>query len=493
MSTQINVTVDSGGLSERVKQQQLAARQAQLEKERTINLSAEALDKRVAAQAAKGLSLEGQPLNSAGSKQPQIQRRPAANRFGAEETVSMGWLCVGPNDWRTGSNSNQITTIEGTNQGRALAISSTDATYWLQINGIPETSATGDFAPGNPTVYSAPFSTPYFVQRSWNNYTYDVLPLGKGNYMVLLRYEKAYSRVRWNFVSSNPNTYAIDMSPYSGISTHYQAFVVGKSSVRQINTIAQQTKTYLDSKVARAVPVTVGNYYLSVSANSNAIYGVSDWPPDGFPSNFGLAQSFSFQLAANRAGNPNAYPYSGWYVGRMPFATGPVPLGFASPAVYSKYTNYADWTDVTPTATNNFGTNAYDTWFAGLANAVPEDKIKNALGHSRETDSSFYSNTFSLPVYTWQQGNPVGNQWIFGPAGNPPRPSITDPLYWKAFKTLSFSPSALPVPALPSYSTDAGGVSSPQSILLTVTDWGAPSYCRQQALALGFTSADLTP
>ncbi len=80
MSTQINITVDSGGLTDRAKQQQQAARQAQLEKERTLNLSAEALDKRVAAQAAKGLSVDGQPLNSSGFKQPQIERRPAATR-----------------------------------------------------------------------------------------------------------------------------------------------------------------------------------------------------------------------------------------------------------------------------------------------------------------------------------------------------------------------------------------------------------------------------
>jgi hypothetical protein len=82
MSTQINIRVDSGGLSDRAKQQQQAARQAQLEKERTLNLSAEALNKRTAAQAAKGLSIDGQPLYNPAFKQPDIERRPAANRFG---------------------------------------------------------------------------------------------------------------------------------------------------------------------------------------------------------------------------------------------------------------------------------------------------------------------------------------------------------------------------------------------------------------------------
>ena len=80
MSTQINVTVGSGGLSDKAKQLQAAARQAQLEKERTLDLSAEALDKRIAAQAAKGLSVDGKPLYSVPTQLPEIERRPAANR-----------------------------------------------------------------------------------------------------------------------------------------------------------------------------------------------------------------------------------------------------------------------------------------------------------------------------------------------------------------------------------------------------------------------------
>jgi hypothetical protein len=80
VSTQINVTVGSGGLSDKARQLQTAARQAQLEKERTINLSAEALDKRVAAQAAKGLSPDGLPLYGTSFKQTEIERRPAASR-----------------------------------------------------------------------------------------------------------------------------------------------------------------------------------------------------------------------------------------------------------------------------------------------------------------------------------------------------------------------------------------------------------------------------
>jgi hypothetical protein len=497
MSTNINISVGDNKLLDQARLQQNASRQAQLQKEANKRLEAQATDARTKELAALGLDANGSPLTGSRFQVPQIERKPAANRFG-EETVSMGWLAVGPNDWRTGSNSNQITTIQGSNLGRTLAISSTDATYWLQLDGIPETRATGAFTPGNPTVYSAPFNTPYFTQRTWDSSTFKVLPLGKGNYMIVIRYEMAYSRVRWNDITPDfVANYAIDMNEYSGISKHYQAFVVSKSSVRQVENVPEQVKIYMDGRVARAVPVSVGNYYYTTIVDGQLVYGyygVSDWPaPAPYTLSWGNVDSFSATLAANRAGNPNAYPLSGWYVGRMPVRTGPVSLDFGSPAVYSRYTNYSDWTDIVPTATNNYGIDDYDAWFLGLASAVPENKIKNTLGYSRETNSAFYLNAFTLPVYKWQQNKPTENEWFFGPADNPPRPSITDPLYWKEFKILSFSPLALPVPTLPSYSNDTGGVSVPQRFLLTVTDWGAPSYCRQQALALGFTSSDLTP
>jgi hypothetical protein len=78
MTTNINIKVVSDGLTDKIKKQQDYARLAQAEKERTVNLSAEALDKRTAAQAAKGLSLDGRPLSNSSFAQPTIERNPAA-------------------------------------------------------------------------------------------------------------------------------------------------------------------------------------------------------------------------------------------------------------------------------------------------------------------------------------------------------------------------------------------------------------------------------
>ena len=81
MSTQINVTVGSGGLSDKARQLQTAARQAQLQKEATLRLEAQATAARTTALAAQGRDADGNLITGAPFTQPQIDRRPAANRI----------------------------------------------------------------------------------------------------------------------------------------------------------------------------------------------------------------------------------------------------------------------------------------------------------------------------------------------------------------------------------------------------------------------------
>jgi hypothetical protein len=95
VSTQINVTVDSGGLRARAKQQQNAARQAQLERERTQLVEAEGRAQREAQRAAEGRGPDGQSLYGNPLEQPQIDRRPAANRTISRRRSTMtNWPCV---------------------------------------------------------------------------------------------------------------------------------------------------------------------------------------------------------------------------------------------------------------------------------------------------------------------------------------------------------------------------------------------------------------
>jgi hypothetical protein len=89
VSTQINVTVGSGGLSDKARQLQTAARQAQLEKERQQRLELEGTEQRNAKLKAEGKAPDGSPLYGAIFQQPQIDRRPAATRTGGKDV----WIC----------------------------------------------------------------------------------------------------------------------------------------------------------------------------------------------------------------------------------------------------------------------------------------------------------------------------------------------------------------------------------------------------------------
>jgi hypothetical protein len=92
VSTQINVTVGSGGLSDKAKQLQAAARQAQLEKERTAQIEADGTEQRNARLAANGQAPDGTSLYGVPTVVPFAERRPAANRPGAAYPVANGYF-----------------------------------------------------------------------------------------------------------------------------------------------------------------------------------------------------------------------------------------------------------------------------------------------------------------------------------------------------------------------------------------------------------------
>jgi hypothetical protein len=88
MSTNINIMVGDKALLDRAKQQQTANRQAQLQKEATLRLEAEAT---AAALANQGRDANGDLITGAPFTQPEIDRRPAASRSDPEK-VGYFWL-----------------------------------------------------------------------------------------------------------------------------------------------------------------------------------------------------------------------------------------------------------------------------------------------------------------------------------------------------------------------------------------------------------------
>jgi hypothetical protein len=80
VSTNINITVGDNALLDAARQQQVANRQGQLQKEASLRLEAQATAARTTALAAQGRDANGNPIFGAHLSQPQIERRPTANR-----------------------------------------------------------------------------------------------------------------------------------------------------------------------------------------------------------------------------------------------------------------------------------------------------------------------------------------------------------------------------------------------------------------------------
>jgi hypothetical protein len=80
MSTNINIAVGDNALLDRARQQQSANRQAQLNREASTRLEAQATAARTTALATQGRDANGNPITGAFFTPTQIERRPAANR-----------------------------------------------------------------------------------------------------------------------------------------------------------------------------------------------------------------------------------------------------------------------------------------------------------------------------------------------------------------------------------------------------------------------------
>jgi hypothetical protein len=80
VSTNINITVGDNALLDAAKLQQQANRQAQLNREASKRLEAQATAARTAALATQGRDANGNLISGAPFTQPQIERRPTANR-----------------------------------------------------------------------------------------------------------------------------------------------------------------------------------------------------------------------------------------------------------------------------------------------------------------------------------------------------------------------------------------------------------------------------
>ncbi len=217
MSTQINVTVGSGGLPEKAKQQQQAARQAQLEKERQQRIETQGQEQRTANLAAAGRAPDGTLLFGPGFKQPEVERRPAANRQESTK-VGHGWFQTDSSSFETivypglvvSGGQNSVTT------GASFFIARGQNNLTLRAGDGLDSQGIGTFQytipdPSTDGYEWNPSISAFFYNSAWFPYAYGprtarwaeshetvaftmALPAGNGSFVLLVFYrDLAYS------------------------------------------------------------------------------------------------------------------------------------------------------------------------------------------------------------------------------------------------------------------------------------------------------------
>ena len=505
MSTNINISVGDNKLLEQARLQQAASRQVQLEREASQRLEAQASAERTKALATQGLDANGNPLTGASFQAPQVERRPAANRFG-KESVTMSWIVIGSNNWFGRITSDATGTIiraldptyTGTNNGRSLCISSTDGTYWHNLFNIEELRAPFGFLPGQSTSYGETNETNR-LDTGINNYVFDLFPVGKGAFIVALKFTLAYQKAIWQFTSFDPgppplSSYTVVLDEATPVITLYKSFLVSKSSVKEVDT-PQNVKTYLDNKFR---PIIATSRTLRTYTTGTLIeQRTNPDPSKTLLAEWGSVQAFDY--VQGFVGQNLTNWLNGWWQKAMPSPgtlSGKNAVIHSAPVAYariadtdSNWQNYFNPVDSNGVVTNNF--TSYFNWIVATYEQQ-QSKMKKPIAYYMDSYSSFFAApmTTPLPVYQALTARPTGYEWAQGIFPTIP-PS--DQSYWKLFKTLTFNAEALPMPTVPSVSSNDSGGPGPDQYFCVTTDWGDPNYCRQQALALGFTNADLTP
>jgi hypothetical protein len=497
MSTQINVTVGSGGLPEKAKQQQQAARQAQLEKQRQQRIEAQGQQHRSAALAAEGRASDGSPLYGSSFKQPDIGRRPAANRQLFEHYVAeKGSTFV--TQTRSGSidlvfvrtNGNQYTfhladtfaypdtdnTTNAFGQFNPYNFADVQVTY-----DPPEAEFLADEDYWNPDAFASPPEPPpppwgmsysrtttythaetfqdvdyWNLQLPLKRDAYILASIGKGERFrneTIVTYTENHSYVFFELdTNGNPVYYhnyttdwTSDITQQSDSFNWVKCIYVNDQTCREISSpqiLYELFKDYLEEPSASITWVydTATNY---IKGQNNGVYIIGPY-----------ADRLSFGV------------YSRSY--------------FSGPYWFNRYRLWAFF------ATNDEENYAITT--PGIYKALqisPTDPRFDFTNDAALTNVSYVVNEFYEGSYANLPKFGLQTRYIFIPE--------YAPKYYRHDRTKQ----------RPTYNGNLTGadlaqlVESPKVRTINrqglVWDWNNPAYCRQQLLALGFTEADLTP
>ena len=516
MSTKINVTVDSGGLSDRAKQQQQAARQAQLEKERQQRIEEQGTEQRTAAQATQGRAADGTPLYSTGFKQPTSERRPAANRgeslpsytvtrvvdrfqlvdvgYRLLESFDDGWDFSYVIDFPMQYDIQflfdtspevvvvQLPLFSGVNRGPwyETFLSENErvnpADPWpanFPKNGQPSPIRGDTFDPSIGSVtekITEKFNQTPFVSGT----NYKVLPINNdlsicvahGYYNQAIVNKQVYYEVKVEAIFAYTQEEGDPPVLYSYYWINETPTVFENTASIEFFDQVNFCKCFLVSasqKTAREIstPAAVRNAVKDT-------YGYSYYlQPGNIQTRF--LQKYSFGVLS-----PNDSSYTGSVtVTRLNSSATELilsnnPVGLISYGTSSE--------NLPTTAAKNPTTPGVYTWFA-LGNNRPANNNPNL------TDAAWVKANYLANVETPKYG--VRAQLYTE------TPETVDPydFSWNTVSPLTNNPAEV------INKVKKSGIPQNGSTLFDTRtwDWGNPEYCRQQALALGFTEADLTP
>jgi hypothetical protein len=431
VSTQINVTVDSGGLRARARQLQNAARQAQLERERNQRLEAESQRQRDAKQADEGKTPDGRSPTSTGTPAPEIYDYPAANRIVSGAVSGVEWrITFSP------LNTTPMTSL--------------DETEFMTLTvGPPGHAVTASV--DIPNSRRQPGVAPYWDLIIREDRLFS-LPLGKNTCLFIFHR---------NFLRS------IDFTSIGGSKESFPvhdtfAFVVSPTAARLVNA-PDALKANLDEVYPR---VTVNSTREQILVQAPGGQVISSVTVDAFNgtlwatgSRYGVAINYSTTSSLRRAtvlalqyGILNADPAN--YFSLSDYLT------YFSPAVY-RFIKGPMTLDANAVQYEYMRS----TYFAN----APRFFLKRcAIESTCTTEKTGFDVTRTVPV------------------------------------TLDTAIPATAFRAAKKYDVSLNGYGVTGSFQIGLTpvrypglafawDWDNPSYCRQQAIALGFSAADLTP
>ncbi len=517
MSTQINVTVGSGGLSDKARQLQAAARQAQLEKERTLDLSAEALDKRIAAQAAKGLSVDGSPLYGVSTALPFIERRPAANRSGPGLNLGHVWLFRDAYDIQTttgiqeiaGASGRSRTSTRTLEQRQNVLIGSGDGSAWVTYSG--ENYGPGPSLPADTFSVSQQTNPPtepisayeisfYGTRLSGRGLTasilpyYFALPCGNGSFILVYGHHSV-----WDTFQSNAYYRARGLYQADGTFIGYFDFATSTYS----------SLTIPDDLVGAAVE----------SGDPSGIVSL-----EGFR---GKGSKLSVYVCNNKTIREISLPLA-----MQPFidAAYPSPIEATRTISYRgisyTYDTYQlsyfinpinPYYDASQGYSNNYNGAVFTPQIFSQLNALYEiippsslkpfsDKLKWGLSDNSQGAYTVFQDVDNYPAYPYlsnmyRSGLPLYHA-LWPNKNEEPDLSVWDPDYAAEWEnkpkpkrigkaTLNLSPDRVSRPGAADRPSLPGAYWNEEFI--TVWDWDDPAYCRSMCKALGFTDADLTP